>query len=79
MFSDLGKRWGTRQSFPLDVMFGLQGVNRKVRRWKEAVCIRQTKVHAKALRQGRAWNFGGTVHISVWQEYNIPGVRYRDR
>lgn len=79
MFSDLGKGWGTWQSFPQDVRFGLQGVNKKLRRWKEAVCIRQTKVHAKALRHGRAWYFGGTAPISVWWEYNIPRVRYRDR
>lgn len=35
-------------------MFRLKGMIRRLGRWKEALCVRQTKVHVKALRQETA-------------------------
>lgn len=80
MLSDLRRGWGTWKSFPQDVKFRPKGVKRKLRRWREeAVCVNKAKACAKALSQGRAWQFGGTSHISSMVGYHIPRVRYGER
>lgn len=54
-------------------MFRPKGMNRKLGRWKEAVCVRQTKVHAKALRQGTAGTLEELHPYSACWSITNPG------